>query len=633
MNGQYNIGDAILTNWKLKRLIGEGSYGRVYEAEREDFGRVYKAAMKIITIPQSQSEIKSIMADGMDEASVTAYFRGFVEELVEEFSLMARLKGNSNVVSYEDHDVVKHNAGIGWDIIIRMELLTPLLDHVSEKTMTRRDVLQLGIDMCRALELCQKYNIIHRDIKPENIFVSENGAYKLGDFGIARTVEKTTGGLSKKGTYTYMAPEIFRGGEYGSGVDIYSLGLVLYRMLNENRTPFLPAYPTPIKHNDKEEALRMRFGGAKLPMPKNADERLAGIVLKSCAFNPKARYPTPMRMREELESVAHARHETEMTSPQVFEPTAKPIDFANTSVQRQEIPPVQSAEQTQHDRTTGLLGPVVAHELTESIYHSSPPPVLPIGPAVDNKGFPPPPERNVQPPNSAVHGSGYARGYGSLGNEPVNLPVFDEQKNKNRMVIIAASIAAVLVVAIAAVVLVLANSFKSPRPNPGGGGTPPPQPSEDVQTYADGLELTLVLDNLGVVDGTYTGDMIDGLPDGYGVFVSRSEGEVGWTYSGDWKRGQKEGQGAVEWEDGEVHEGEYIANMPNGRGMRMLPDGQIYEGDWINGLPNGNGMLIWPDGERYIGEFKDGVRHGSGVQISPGGERLEGIWENDDFTG
>jgi len=234
----YKTHEPLFGAWYITREIDEGSFGKVFEIERKDFGRTYKAALKAITIPRSQSEIKSIMADGMDADSVTAYFRGFVEELVDEFALMSRLKGNSNVVSYEDHIVVQHSTGIGWDILIRMELLMPLLDYVSSNALARKDVIQLGIDMCKALELCQKYNIIHRDIKPENIFVSEVGDYKLGDFGIARTVEKTSSGLSKKGTYTYMAPEVYRGDTYGSSVDIYSLGIVLYRLLNDNRTPF-----------------------------------------------------------------------------------------------------------------------------------------------------------------------------------------------------------------------------------------------------------------------------------------------------------------------------------------------------------------------------------------------------------
>ena len=221
MNGHYEIGEVVLGHWKLVRLLGEGSYGKVYEAEREDYGSKYTAAIKIVTVPQSQSEVDTARAEGMSEESVTAYFRGFVEEIVQEFAVMARLKGTANVVCYEDHAVVPHESGIGWDILIRMELLTPLLRHCAAHPMSREDVLHLGIDLCKALELCREYRIVHRDIKPQNIFVSRLGDFKLGDFGIARTVEKTTGGLSKKGTYTYMAPEVYKEAPYNASVDIY----------------------------------------------------------------------------------------------------------------------------------------------------------------------------------------------------------------------------------------------------------------------------------------------------------------------------------------------------------------------------------------------------------------------------
>ena len=303
MNGEYRTGDIVLGNWELVRLIGQGAYGKVYEAHREDFGTTYKAAIKIMTIPQSRSEVESALAEGMDEQSATAYFRSFVEDMVREFALMSRLKGTSYIVSYEDHTVSEHSEGIGWDILIRMELLTSLPAYMKEHPLTRNDVIRLGIDMCRALERCQRFNIIHRDIKPDNIFLSEAGNFKLGDFGVARTLDRTTSGLSKKGTYSYMAPEVYRDDPYGSTVDIYSLGIVLYRLLNNNRIPFLPQPPAQITYNDRERALQKRISGETLPVPVNADGRLAEIVLKACAFDPADRYGSPSQMRKELEAI------------------------------------------------------------------------------------------------------------------------------------------------------------------------------------------------------------------------------------------------------------------------------------------------------------------------------------------
>lgn len=359
----YKKFEPVFNSWYIKRMLGEGSYGKVFEIEREDFGTTYKAALKAMTIPQSESEVKSVMADGMDEASVREYYENFVEDIVKEFVLMSKLKGNSNIVSYEDHVVVEHKDEIGWDILIRMELLTPLHDHIKSIDLKRKDVIQLGIDMCKALELCQKYNIIHRDIKPENIFVSENGDYKLGDFGIARTLEQTSGMLSKKGTQAYMAPEIYREESYGSNVDIYSLGIVMYRLLNENRTPFLPAYPAPITHSDREAAIKKRISGAPIPMPTNADGRLAEIVLKACSYDPKERYFSPMEMREELEAILYNKEEAKVIYPKGDETPIKSIRYIKTG---DDIPEVDTEARTEDglgngkrdksNRTEGMFG-------------------------------------------------------------------------------------------------------------------------------------------------------------------------------------------------------------------------------------------------------------------------------------
>lgn len=290
--------------WEIVRTIGEGSFGKVFEICRNEYGIEEHSALKIISIPQSDSEIQSLKNDGMTDSDTTEYFKGVVNDFVQEIQLMTQMKGSSNIVAYEDFAVVEKNASIGYEILIRMELLTGLPNYLRENRFRVYDVIQLGIDMCQALEACRELNIVHRDIKPDNIFVSSSGKFKLGDFGVARTIEKTMAGLSRKGTYSYMAPEIYNGKEYGFEADIYSLGIVLYKLLNNNRDPFLPPYPAPVKYNDKTEAMVKRLRGIEMPLPVNADERLARIVLKACAHDPAKRYLHPKDMRLELEAIA-----------------------------------------------------------------------------------------------------------------------------------------------------------------------------------------------------------------------------------------------------------------------------------------------------------------------------------------
>ena len=290
-------------NWKIVREIGEGSFGHVYEIAREEYGITYRAAMKKISLPRNPQEVQALRDTGMSQEEIRTYYTKFVQQMVGEIQLMSRLKGQTHIVSYEDHAVVPHEDGIGADICIRMELLTPLLTYTRHHVLTCREVVTLGEDVCRALELCRRHAIIHRDIKPENIFVSENGDFKLGDFGVARQTERTVCDLSVRGTYTYMAPEVFRGEEYGPTVDGYSLGLVLYRFLNDGRMPFMPAYPAAVEYGDAERANHRRFSGDPLPAPAHAGRHLTKVILKACAFQPADRYENAEAMRLALEAV------------------------------------------------------------------------------------------------------------------------------------------------------------------------------------------------------------------------------------------------------------------------------------------------------------------------------------------
>lgn len=299
----YDI-EKILPKWEIVRTIGEGSFGKVFEIYRNEYGVEESSALKVISIPHSENELQSLKNDGMTDSETTEYFKGVVNDFVKEIKLMKQLKGCANIVSYEDFAVVERTEGIGFDIYIRMELLKPLPTYLQENRFRVFNVVQLGIDMCNALTVCKEANIVHRDIKPDNIFVSEEGVFKLGDFGIARTLEKTKAGLSRKGTYNYMAPEIYNGNDYDFAADMYSLGLVMYKLLNNNREPFLPPYPAPVKYSDKTEALAKRIQGEALPAPANADESLANIIFKACSYNPAARYINPADFENALESVA-----------------------------------------------------------------------------------------------------------------------------------------------------------------------------------------------------------------------------------------------------------------------------------------------------------------------------------------
>ena len=275
----------------------------MYKAKRTERGRSFYSAIKIISIPASKGELDSVRSEMNNEQSTREYFRNLVEDCIQEIYTMEHFCGNSHVVSFEDFKVVEYLDEIGWDISIRMEYLTSFMDYCTGKELTEKEVIKLGCDLAMALIYCRKLNIIHRDVKPENIFVSRFGDFKLGDFGIAREQAHTMSNMSKKGTYSYMAPEIYKGEKYDSSIDIYSLGIVLYKLMNQNRLPFLSLDKQLITYRDKETALARRMAGEKMPAPVNASAAFSHIILKACAYEPGKRYRKPEDMLRDLEKL------------------------------------------------------------------------------------------------------------------------------------------------------------------------------------------------------------------------------------------------------------------------------------------------------------------------------------------
>lgn len=302
--------------WKIEREIGRGSYGHVFEIVREEYGETYRSALKVITIPVSKDELRSqLRKDNMDYDKARTYYKGMVEDFIKEVSIMSRLEGNTNIVSYQDHQVIEHKDDIGWDILIRMELATPLDEYMMVRKLKENDIVRLGIDICKALELCETQGIIHRDIKPDNIFVSKIGDFKLGDFGVSKMIAKTVSAKSVAGAPGYMAPEVSAGiYEYDKRADIYSLGITMYELLNGNHLPFISPYLKDITYSEAKEALNKQYAGEKIPSLRGVNKELDKIVLKACSFKAKDRFSSAKEMRKALEAIGESKKKAKIST-------------------------------------------------------------------------------------------------------------------------------------------------------------------------------------------------------------------------------------------------------------------------------------------------------------------------------
>ena len=292
----------IWPEWTAVSLIGNGSFGTVYEIHRTTGHFQEKAALKVLRIPEDGEETEQLQGISAEEA--VDFYKGYVDSMLKEIVLMQRLVGNSHIVSYEDYAVRRRDGAIGWDIYIRMELLVSLPEYLRGHTADAEMVLKLGLDITQGLRDCHRKDIIHRDIKPQNIFVNQAGSFKIGDFGLACFAPGDMSIQSFKGTVAYMAPEVFYQKGTDARSDLYSLGLVMYQCLNDNRLPFLPRRFMP---ENVDRARQMRLSGEAVPDPAHGPADLQKVVRKALEPDPRARYQTAEEMLAALEDIHRNR--------------------------------------------------------------------------------------------------------------------------------------------------------------------------------------------------------------------------------------------------------------------------------------------------------------------------------------
>jgi len=293
----------VFDHWRIRKFIGQGSGGRsaVFSMAHCDMPSV-ECALKVINIIEQRG------SEGeLSEFRKSEYIRLRDENShrsENEVKLMYALQGNTNIVGYQDHSFVDwvDEDSFGRDMLIRMPLLNDLRGQLDRgRIFNESKIIDIGRHICSALSLCHSKDILHRDIKPENIFFDSDGNYKLGDFGVSKIVDNHSSIVSATsiGTPQYWAPEQ-TSGNYDKRVDIYSLGLVLYELSNNNRLPFAESYYI------RPDEVQKRLLGTPLPFPANASPALAQVILKACAHKAADRYSSAEEFLSALNSIGNA---------------------------------------------------------------------------------------------------------------------------------------------------------------------------------------------------------------------------------------------------------------------------------------------------------------------------------------
>lgn len=254
--------------------------------------------LKHISVPATQDQVEALLLTGAyaDKDEADAYYRKEAEALIHEAEERKKLLDCPFILPFLGVQMDKKAEGVGYDVYAVLPKRNSLQKYLEENAISHLRGINMGIDLCVALAALREEGYVHGNLKPGNVFFSDSGRFLLGDFGLISTQDMQYAVLPEQYRSSYTAPELrnFIGG-LNTTVDIYSLGMILYRIYNGNHAPFEDEQ-TPSKAADTR-----RLEGDTLPAPLYADYELTEIIQKACAYDPADRYQTPEQMRVALE--------------------------------------------------------------------------------------------------------------------------------------------------------------------------------------------------------------------------------------------------------------------------------------------------------------------------------------------
>jgi class 3 adenylate cyclase len=265
--------------YRLQRQLGEGAKKRVHLARDTRLERDVALAL--------------IKGEGLDEAGRVRVRR--------EAQAMASLGDHPHIVDV--YDVGEERGQLymvseymsGGDLEAR-------LAAAPERRLPIDEVQRIALQVCSALGHAHARDVIHRDLKPGNVWLGSDGSARLGDFGLALSLDRsrlTTEG-SIVGTATYMPPEQAMSGEIGAHSDLYALGVMLYEMVT-GRPPFVG--------NDSVAVISQHLNSPPVaPSWHNeaVQPALEALILRLLEKDPAKRHESAAAVTEDLASVAAA---------------------------------------------------------------------------------------------------------------------------------------------------------------------------------------------------------------------------------------------------------------------------------------------------------------------------------------
>ena len=217
---------------------------------------------------------------------------------MRECAMLQKVSGCPSVAGLFGWDVMRERDGYVVYMVLRYG--QPLEEYCRQTNLSPKEAVALVKGACVALEGCYAAGVAHMDIQPGNLLVEGfHRSVILTDFSSAVPVEEVNKLEQVRGTPAYVAPEIYHYRAYSQRADVYSLGILLYCLLNDGKLPYGDQHPV-------HEAVQKRIEGLPVKLNGERNPALRLCVETACSFDPRDRYPDLQSFRSALEKVQSA---------------------------------------------------------------------------------------------------------------------------------------------------------------------------------------------------------------------------------------------------------------------------------------------------------------------------------------
>ena len=311
--------------WYIGDMLEEDYCGTLHAVTRGKGGPRHSSVIKVCRFPSETLSLKAGSIFKNDTAKISRHFEERLEEIIYRLHLLSSMSNHGSIVNYYDYKIDIPEEGPGRIVIFRKDQVVPFAQYMQDHPTAKGEVIRLGKELCEALSYHLKRGTAQGYLRLENVFVSQEGAFKLGD-----TFEGDLLGGQVPAPPLFAAPEVLLGENFDHTADIYTLGLIMYKLLNEGRLPFMPSPSVKLEPREIKRALAQRVRKRPLPPPTLAGADLGSLVLKACSDEPSRRYTTPLEMKEALENLApDLKEELSRFRAQTPEPSAPGDDVAS----------------------------------------------------------------------------------------------------------------------------------------------------------------------------------------------------------------------------------------------------------------------------------------------------------------